>query len=151
MPGQDNTPGRSLTHDWSHSPKHGGRRIEAPVLTIDLPAEFERLQRQPGYQDGAPTGRTLVKQAGLRIVLMALKTGGGLREHHASGPISIQSIAGRQRIRLPEQTVELGRGQLLALEPGIRHDVEAIEDGAFLLTIGPTTYENVSDLHEPGG
>ena len=49
-----------------------------------------------------------------------------------------------------DERVELATGQLLALEPGIPHDVEAIEDSAFLLTIGRTTYEHVSDWHERG-
>jgi quercetin dioxygenase-like cupin family protein len=52
-------------------------------------------------------------------------------------------------VRLPTASIELTAGQLLAVESGIRHDVEAIEDSAFLLTIGRTTYENVSDRHEP--
>jgi quercetin dioxygenase-like cupin family protein len=132
----------------SHSPKHGGRAIEAPVLSFDLQVELEHVWQQPGYQNGELAGRTLVKQAGLRIMLMALRSGGRMQAHHASGPISIQVIEGRLRVRVSDDRVELVAGHLLALEAGIQHDVEAIEDGVFLLTIGQTKYQHVSDLHE---
>jgi quercetin dioxygenase-like cupin family protein len=44
------------------------------------------------------------------------------------------------RLVLPDRTAALAVGQLLVLEPGIVHDVEAIEDSTFLLTIGRTMY-----------
>jgi quercetin dioxygenase-like cupin family protein len=138
------------TLGMSRSPKHGGRAIEAPALRFSFETEVEQLRLQPSYQNGDPSGRTLVKEPDLRIVLMALRAGARLQEHHASGPISIQVIEGPLRVSLPSERVELTAGQLLALEPGIRHDVEAIEDSAFLLTIGRTTYEHVSDWHERG-
>jgi quercetin dioxygenase-like cupin family protein len=150
MPEEREEGGGEAPSGGSHSPKHGGRAIEAPVLRFDLGAELQVLRTQPTYQTGKPSGRTLVKQPGLRIVIMALKPGGRLQEHHASGPISIQVIDGPVRVHLPDTTVELSAGELIALESGIRHDVEALDAAVFLLTIGRTTYEHVSDLHEPG-
>lgn len=38
-------------------------------------------------------------------------------------------------LNLPEQTVELPAGHLLALGRALPHDVEAVEDSAFLLSI----------------
>lgn len=124
------------------------RVLAAPILRFDLRTEVDQLRRMPSYDAGEPTGKTLVKEPDLRIVLMALRSGARLEEHHASGPISIQAIDGRLRFRTPEESTELSAGQLLALEPAIPHDVEAIDDTAFLLTIGRTTYQNVSDQHE---
>jgi quercetin dioxygenase-like cupin family protein len=133
-------------------PGNQTRALAAPVLTFDLSAELDELRRQPSYQNGAPTGRTLVKEPDLRIVLMVLKSGGRLEEHRASGPLSVQALEGRLRLRLPDGSAELSAGQLLALEPDIRHDVEAIEDCAFLLTIGRTTYHTLPPgQHEPRG
>lgn len=134
----------------ARSPKHGGPELEARLLSFDLEAELVRLRGQASYENRGPTGATLVKEPDLRIVLMAVRSGGGLREHSASGPISIQVLEGSLRVRLRDRTVELAHGQLLAIESDIRHDVEALSDSAFLLTIGRTTYEHVSDRHEPG-
>jgi quercetin dioxygenase-like cupin family protein len=150
MKGDHGDQDRDSTLGASRSPKHGGPAIQAPVLSFSLRTEMEQLRQQPSYQNGDPSGRTLVKEPDLRIVLMALRAGASLKEHHASGPISIQVIEGPLRVSLPAESVELTAGQLLALESGIRHDVEAIEDSAFLLTIGRTTYEHVSDWHERG-
>lgn len=50
--------------------------------------------------------------------------------------ISIQTIMGKIRLHLPARTVELSVGQLLVLGSAVPHDVEAIEESAFLLTAG---------------
>ncbi len=123
--------------------------LTAAVLEFDLRAETEKLQQQDSFRDGRPTGRTLVKEPDLRIVLMTLKAGARLEEHHASGPISVQALSGTIRMRLAGRGAELTQGQLLMLEPGIPHDVDAVTDAAFLLTIGRTRYQDVSDHHEP--
>lgn len=144
---QSNQPGpnENESSSMSHSTTHGGPPVTAPILTFDLESELELLRRQQNYQTGEPIGRTLVKQPDLRIVLMTSQKGGRLVEHHASGPISLQAVEGRVRLRLSDATVDLSTGQLLALEPGIPHDVEAIEDCAFLLTIGRTTYHEIPE------
>ncbi len=58
-----------------------------------------------------------------------------MSEHMASATISVQTLAGHIRLRLPDRTVDLPMGQLLVLDQGVRHDVEAVEDSAFLLTM----------------
>jgi quercetin dioxygenase-like cupin family protein len=133
----------------SQSPKHDGPSIAASVREFDLPSEIEQLQHGRTYEHGGPSGRTLLKEQDLRIVLMALKAGGRMEEHSASGPSSIHVIEGLVRVHLGDRQAELGPGYLLALESAVRHDVEALEDSAFLLTLGRTKYEHVSDSHEP--
>lgn len=150
MPDDQNESNAGPLRGSSHSPRHGGRAMEAPILHLDLPAEIEQLRQQPSYSNGQVTGRTLVKEPDLRVVLIALPAGGRMTEHDASGPCAIQGLSGRVNIRLPESTVDVTAGHLLALESGIRHEVVAIEDSAFLVTIGRTTYERVSDRHEAG-
>jgi quercetin dioxygenase-like cupin family protein len=116
-----------------------------------LEEELDELRRQPHYGTSVPSGRTLLKEPDLRIVLMALKAGGRMEEHHASGPISVQVLEGHVRMHLPDGAVDVPSGRILTLEPRIPHDVEALEDSAFLLTIGRTTYQHVSDHHESKG
>jgi quercetin dioxygenase-like cupin family protein len=128
---------------------HDDRILAAPVLRFELQAQLNELRRKRSYGSGGPTGKTLVKEPDLRIVLMALGAGSRMEKHRASGPISIHVIDGRIRIHLPTASTELVHGELLALESNIAHDVEAIEDAAFLLTLGRTTYQHVSDQHEP--
>jgi quercetin dioxygenase-like cupin family protein len=76
-----------------------------------------------------------VSQPDFRIVLTAMKAGARLREHRAPGPVSIQTIAGRLRLHLSDQEVDLPAGHLLVLDRDVRHDVEALDESAFLLMV----------------
>jgi len=58
-----------------------------------------------------------------------------MHEHRTAATISVQTLAGYIRLRLPDRTVELPTAQLLVLEQCVPHDVEAVEDSAFLLTL----------------
>jgi quercetin dioxygenase-like cupin family protein len=111
------------------------QRLDAPILTFDLFEELEQLRREETWQRETHNANTLVKEPDLRVVLIALKTGGRLGEHHSSGRLTIQTISGQIRLHLPDQTVDLPAGHLLALDSQIAHDVEALEESAFLLTI----------------
>lgn len=135
--------------DPSSEPAPAHHTLAGPMLRFDLHSEADHLRGLDVYEKGGPTGRTLVKEPDLRIVLMALKAGARLEEHRASGPLSIQPLEGVVRLQIPDGSVELRPGQLLMLEPGIPHAVEGVEDAVFLLTIGRTTYREVSDRHEP--
>lgn len=110
--------------------------LARPVAQFNLWAEIQELQQQEAWQRG--TGRsskTLVKHPDFRIVLIALKEGTVLQEHHADGRISVQTLQGRLRMRAGDKSVEIPAGGLLALDYGIPHDVEALTESAFLLTI----------------
>lgn len=118
------------------SPQRTPEVVAAPVLAFDLGAELERLRGEDASGRGERNARTLVHEPDFRVVLIALKAGGKLEEHRAPARISIHALAGRLRVRLPEETAELSAGHLLALEADVPHEVEAVEEGAFLLTIG---------------
>ena len=110
--------------------------LAQPLAQFDLAAEIEHLQSEESWQRG--TGRsskTLAKYPDFRIVLVAMKPNMEMKEHRAEGRISIQTIVGRVRLKLPQQTVEVPAGHLLILDRCITHDVEALEESAFLLTI----------------
>ena len=65
-----------------------------------------------------------------------MKPGSYMSHHRAEGPISVHSVFGKIRVHLPDDRMEeLNPGDLLALERGLEHDVEAVEECAFLLTI----------------
>ena len=108
--------------------------MAAPYLEFDIVRELEQLHREAGWQFGQ-NAKTLVKYDGLRVVLIALKARSKIPGHHTEGQISIQTVAGHIQVHAQGRTFELGAGGLLALDQGLPHDVEALEDSAFLLTI----------------
>src|SRR5665213_3256267 len=75
---------------------------------------------------------------GMRIVLIALHAGAEMKTHTADGIISIQVIDGRMKFNADNRSVELNKGQILALHKGIQHSVLAVEETLFLLTLTTT-------------
>lgn len=112
-----------------------GLHLADPLTTLDLAAELVRLHEGATWHRTGRHARTLVKDADLRVVLVALHKGGRMEEHHAPGRITIQTLTGRLDLRVMGRTVALPTGHILTLGPAIPHDVEALEDSAFLLTI----------------
>jgi quercetin dioxygenase-like cupin family protein len=103
-------------------------------LELDLVRELEQLHREPEWQSGQ-NAKTLVKHDTLRIVLTALQAEVRIPEHQTEGRISIQTIRGHILVRADGRTFDLPVGTLLALDHGVRHEVEALDESAFLLTI----------------
>jgi len=115
--------------------------LAEPLMNFNLSNEIARLHQEEAWLRTGHNSKTLVKQPNFRIVLIALKKGRHLEEHKADGRISIQTISGHIRLRILEQSVDLPAGQLLALDRGLRHDVEALEESSFLLTISQKSVE----------
>jgi quercetin dioxygenase-like cupin family protein len=108
--------------------------LESPILSFDLNAEIEQLRSENAWQGGR-NSKTLVKHPDFRVVLTVLKANARLHEHKAAGRISVQAIAGHIRMHVQDKVIDLPAGHMLALERALPHDVEALEDSAFLLTI----------------
>ena len=105
-----------------------------PYLELDLTRELEELHREPEWKSGH-NAKTLVKFDNLRVVLTALKARSRIPPHQTEGRISIHTVQGRIQVRAEGRTFNLPAGSLVALDQGLRNDVEALEDSAFLLTI----------------
>lgn len=107
------------------------------MIQTNIRDEIAKLRSAPAWQ--LPVGRsseTLVKYADFRIVVVLMKPGSHMNDHRADGPISVHCLQGRIRLHLPDgHAAELRPGDILALERCLEHDVEAIEESAFLLTI----------------
>ncbi|MCC7009759.1 MAG: hypothetical protein IT184_13205 [Acidobacteria bacterium] len=106
-----------------------------PYLELDLARELEALHGESAWKSGH-NAKTLVKFGNLRVVLIALEARARIAPHDTEGQISIQTVRGRVHVRAEGRTFNLPVGSLLALDHGVRHDVEALEDSALLLTIG---------------
>ena len=58
-----------------------------------------------------------------------------IREHYNPGRICVQTIFGHIRMHADGRTFDLPPGQCLVLDRAVTHDVEAIEESDFLLTV----------------
>lgn len=107
------------------------------MIQTNVRDQIQKLKSAPAWQQHAGrSSETLVKYADFRVVLVVMKQGSHMDNHHADGPISIHGIQGKIRVHLPDgHAAEVGPGDILALERCLKHDVEALEESAFLLTI----------------
>lgn len=111
------------------------RPLRRPVLNFDLIEEIDALRSEDGWRDTGHSAKTLVKHHDFRIVLIAMKKGTRMEEHKTVGAISIQPVQGHLRLRVGAQVIEVPSGSLLALDRGLAHDVEALVDSAFVLSV----------------
>jgi quercetin dioxygenase-like cupin family protein len=118
------------------------------VIRKNLAEELDKLKSAESWQ--RETGRsseTIVKYPEFRIVLIRMKPGSYMSHHRAEGPISVHAVLGKIKVHLPDdRTEELAPGDLLAIERGLEHDVEALEECAFLLTIA---WQEATDADHP--
>ena len=117
----------------------GKRTVDAPMVTIDLSLFIEQIRNEKAWKDSDRNAITIFKSILVRIVLIALHKGAEMAKHTASGTISIQILEGQMRLTANEQTIDLGRGQMLVLHEGIEHSVYATEETVFLLTLTTAT------------
>ena len=116
-----------------HARPHAGP-MAAPFLEFDLPAEIHRLQAETTWSTGH-NARTLVKYDDLRVVLIALRANARMPEHKTDARLSVHLLSGHLQVKAAGRTFSLRPGGLLALDQGLAHDVEAMEESALLLTI----------------
>lgn len=113
--------------------------------TFDLDAVMMEFPPDPASAS-LRRAEILVKTDTLRVVLITMLKGSKLHDHAAPGPITIQVLEGRMNVSVEDTSQVLHAGELVAMGPGVVHAVEAIEEGAFLLTIA-----HLSRIPDQGG
>jgi len=105
-------------------------------VSFDPAALDSELRAEAAYRDSGYTGRTLVREPDLRVVLIVMKAGARMVDHKVEKTASVLTLWGAVRLHLPEKRVDLPAHHLVAIEAGLHHDVEAVANSAVLLTIG---------------
>lgn len=124
----------------SDTPQHESHRrphappMAAPFLEFDLPAEVHRLHAETTWSTGQ-NAKTLIKYDNLRVVLTALQAHMRIPTHKTEGRISVHVLSGHIQLKASGRTFSLRPGGVLALDHGIPHEIEALQESAFLLTI----------------
>jgi len=111
------------------------RRIEAPVLALQLDEEVRRLKTEPEWRTGTEDGITLAKYPHLRVVLVALRKGTSMHEHAVRGPISVFVVSGRVTVLASQKEYHLRPKGLATLRKSVLHDVRATADSVIMLTV----------------
>lgn len=121
----------------------------ASFAKFDLSHEIANSEQKKPWQSGL-YAKTLYKSNDFRTVLITMEPAAHMKEHHTDGTISIHVLKGSVHVHAQGQTHELTTAALFTLAPSIKHDVEAQEDSAFLLTISWPTSEKLRSLEHRG-
>ena len=130
-------------------------RPSAPAPAADAISRFDLQEEITAANDSRPWAsgvfsRTLVKRPDLRLVLVMLEAGARMKDHHADGSVAVQVLDGRIRLRAAEAEEELGPGQMVTMAPSMRHEVEALDACAFLLTLSWPESEKLREMPHRG-
>ena len=116
---------------------------------FDLNHEIAEATAKKPWQAGHHA-KTLFKKHDFRVVLITMDRAAHMKEHHADGTISVQVLKGRIRLNVGGKPHDLAAGNLFTLGASIRHNVEALDDSAFLLTISWPSAEELAAMKHRG-
>jgi quercetin dioxygenase-like cupin family protein len=126
------------------------------------PSSEKRIAREPGADAtrvpsaGHQNPRVLFSSPECRLVVLDLRSGETMGDHHVRERAVVQVISGRVSIEAAGETVECDPGTLVVFDPGERHALRGLDDARLLLTLAPwpATGHNVAsetphDQHLP--
>lgn len=115
--------------------KLSDRKLRAPWLSFSINSEIDKLKSEKAWLNGDRNAVTLQKDKNLRVVLISLHKGVTLHEHKVEGPITLFVISGKINFFAGKDKVSADSNGFIVLDKAIPHDVEALEDSSFILTI----------------
>lgn len=119
------------------------------LAQIDLAQEMKDSEQKRPWPMGH-YAKTLFKKPDFRMVLITMDQGAVLKEHHADGTISVQVLKGSIDFRAQGESHTIRSNNVLTLGASIKHEVEAREPSAFLLTIAWPSPEKLQAMQHRG-
>lgn len=101
---------------------------------FDVSQELEKLRQSPEWESGIAR-KLLISYPDLQVTLRRMKAGSRIPEHYNPGRICVQTISGHIRMHADGKLFDLPQGKMLVLDRAVTHDVEAVVESAFLLTV----------------
>lgn len=111
------------------------RRLAAITDAFHLPTLTATLNDEARQRGIELNSRMLIMEPELHVTLITMKPHAHIREHRRQGQASLHALTGILRVHRAGGAVDLPANHLLRLKTGILHDVEALEESAFLLTV----------------
>ncbi|MHB1935592.1 MAG: DUF2249 domain-containing protein [Acidobacteriaceae bacterium] len=85
------------------------------------------------YDDQTFRPKVLIDEPGYRMVLLSLRAGQCIPVHASKGMITVHAIQGHVTVFAGRSPDELYAGEVLCIESGMAHRIEALEDSALLV------------------
>jgi quercetin dioxygenase-like cupin family protein len=115
------------------SDERDARSLVASLLGFKLEEEASRLRAESAYIYGDRNARTLVKAGAFRLVLVAFRTGAEFDEHDQRGTLALQVLEGRLTVRVGQDGLEVGEGEVAVVPAEHPWAAVAMTDGLLLI------------------
>lgn len=96
------------------------------------------LRSLASFREEGPSVRIVSDDPSARLVLLSLKEGQQLKEHHTKSLLFVQVVQGRVTFGVLGKSVELEAGTIARVEASTPHHVTALSDAVLLLTMSPS-------------
>ncbi|HEX2913006.1 MAG TPA: hypothetical protein VH186_19530 [Chloroflexia bacterium] len=120
-------------------PNRTGSPLRDLLETFEPDQVIEWMRNEAEYREKGHNALTLTKGSALSTVMVCIQKGERLNQHQAPGSFTLTMLRGRINFGIEAEgekiDTELSQGQFLVLQEPRLHEVEALEESAFLLTI----------------
>lgn len=103
-------------------------------MNFDIPSLIEILKQDPSWSRRELSTMVLLKSPVKNIVLTLLPAGIEIRSVQLNDTITYQILEGKLKFQISNESVVLGKGELLKLNEKTKYQFDSLEESAFLLT-----------------
>lgn len=115
------------------SDEREARSLISPLMRFVLADEAARLRAESAFVEGDRNARTLAKSGDFRLVLVAFRAGALFDEDDQRGSVALQVIDGRVDLRVGDDVIEVGAGDVAVVSSEHPWTAVARADGLLLL------------------
>ncbi len=103
-------------------------------MNFDIPSLIEILKQDPSWSKKELSTMVLLKSPVKNIVLTLLPAGTEIRSVQLNDTITYQVLEGKLKFSIRNESVIVGKGELLMLNEKTKYQFDSLEESAFLLT-----------------
>ena len=107
------------------------------------------LYKDVVFNESKPVVNVLLETNFTKEVRIAMQKGTEMAKHQTSFPIVVEIVDGEINFGVNGEVLNLKKGALIALDGGVSHDLQAIEDTIIRLTL--TKYDETNRVKETAG
>src|ERR1700710_2809948 len=121
--------------DSTRNRPEGDRKIDSPVLLIDIPAFVKQVKDEKAWGKNDRNAITVFKTDKMRIVLVAMHKKAKMETEHPENTLSVQVLKGRLEVATSYSSTKVEEEMILTLHEKVPYTITASKKSIFLLTI----------------
>ncbi len=121
--------------DATYNRPEGDRKIDSPVLLIDLPDYMAQIKNEKAWKENDRNAITVYKSEKMRIVLVALHKGANMQTERPENIFSVQVLKGKLNVATSYAATEVDKDMIIAIHDDVPYTISALKKSLFLLTL----------------